>query len=216
MDTKGVPFQYIGIDFSIIVIQSKYTHRYKQLIGLNSEMCYCMIMDRVTGIVAGTTTVTKIPPVQWIGRFLASHAPDKITTKDMICCVDRGEVGHYHEARRLIEMYGYRIILTSPESFYQNGSTEVCHRSNGRALRAMLHRSGLPWRYWPYVLRYLWRIENVTVHKSQTKTPHELLCGRKPNLSELKNIWLSIIGSRSRKKDQQEVISLGKISVSRI
>jgi len=91
---------------------------------------------------------------------------------------------------------GTKQKLTVHDTPEENGVSE---RLNGVALqrvRAILHASGLPKALWGEAVRHIIWLKNRTSTKAvpSGKTPYELVTGKKPNLSELREwgcpIWV--------------------------
>lgn len=180
-------FQGLSVDFGFIVQGSKNTARTKRLTGINGETCYCLIVDHFSGTLYGETFRTKAPPIDFINRWLAQHAPSGESVPDRYVRFDLGgELGHSPRVVELFEKAGYRVEPTAPMASHSNAPAERPHQTIGDALRAMLAGADLQSRFWPYAFHHHLRLYNVTVHGTSTQSPFEICRGVKPNLSYLR------------------------------
>jgi hypothetical protein len=72
--------QGISVDFGFMV-QTSDLSRFKRLVGLNGETCYCLITDHHSGTLYGETFRSKAPPIEFLQRWLATHAPPAAAIK---------------------------------------------------------------------------------------------------------------------------------------
>ncbi len=77
-----------------------------RLQGLNGETCYCLIVDHHSGTLYGETFRTKAPPVDYINRWLAQHAPTRDVTDRYVRFDLGGELGHSPDVVKLFEDAG--------------------------------------------------------------------------------------------------------------
>jgi len=192
-----VPYQGLSIDFGFVVQASADTARYKRLVGLNGETCYCLITDHCTGTLHGQSFCSKAPPVDFIKYFLADHADP--TVRGKYVRMDRGELTS-SQILELFQHYGYEVQITGADASTMNGAGERPHRTIATAMRTMLSGAGLPPKFWPYCFAYILRLYNLTVHEGQTKTPYELKTGKRPNLSYLRTFGCRVYARASGPK----------------
>ena len=176
--------QGISIDFGFVVQASNDTDRYKRLVGLHGETCYCLIADHYSQTLYGQCFRSKAPPLGFLRKWLATHSPGP-DVKDKYVRMDQGELC-CREVFDLFDEYGYDIQITGASSSTMNGAVERAHRTLANGLRSSLAGAKLPPKFWPYCFHHLLRLYNVTVHADQTMTPYQICSGKRPNLSALR------------------------------
>ena len=103
-------YQHISIDFGFITQQSKNVDRYKSLEGVDGENCYVLLKCRKSRLKSTKPAKNKTPPIKWLSKFLAAHAPDKLKVGHMICHMDKGgDLGKSTQVCKLLSYYGYSI-----------------------------------------------------------------------------------------------------------
>ena len=109
---------------------------------------------------------------------------------------DRG--GEYldEEFSKYLAAQGTQRILTTHDTPEYNGVSERLNRTLLERTRAILHASGLPKFLWGEAINHIVWLKNRTTSKAlpSGKTPYELVYGRKPDLSNLKEwgtpVWV--------------------------
>jgi hypothetical protein len=89
------PGQGIGVDFSFMVQKSKNLDHLEHLSDLNCEMCYCLIVDHYSGHLYGECFASKVPPVDFLNRWLLHHGLPKDVPNKYVCMDPGGDLGAY-------------------------------------------------------------------------------------------------------------------------
>jgi hypothetical protein len=182
--TASQCYQGISIDFGFIVQASSDTDRYKRLVGLNGETCYCLITDHFSGTLHGQVFRSKAPPVDFVRKWLDNHDPGTQVQHKYVR-MDQGELC-CNEILSLFDSHNYDVQITGASGSASNGPGERPHRTIAQSIRAQLTGANLPPKFWPYCFHYALRIYNLTVHEGKDKTPFEICSGKRPNLSLLR------------------------------
>lgn len=175
--------------------------RYKRLVGLNGETCYCLITDRKSGSWKVAVCRDKSPPIDFFRSFLAHYKPDVQN------CTVRfdggGELGGSTEVHDIFERAGYTVEVTPPDTSSANGQAERPHRTIADGIRTMLHACGQPLHFWPYALKHFVLIHNMLRHGGRDKSCIEICTGRKPNLRLLRIFGCRIYALPPKAKDSK-------------
>ena len=99
--------------------------------------------------------------------------------------LDRGELQTSHAFQSFCTSHGIILDPTTPDSSFQNGIEERSHLRVDDMARAMRIAGNVTGKYWPYACRYAVAIINATMTtgNEDNKSPHEMLTGRKPDVS---------------------------------
>ena len=149
--------------------------RYKRLVGINGETCYCIITDRKSGSWKLAICRDKAPPIDFIRSFISNYKP---SVSNCTVRVDGGgELGGNTEIHEIFEKAGYEVEVTPPDTSSANGQAERPHRTIADGIRTMLHAANLPLKFWPYALRYFVLIHNMLRHGGRDKSCIEICTG---------------------------------------
>jgi hypothetical protein len=105
--------------------------------------------------------------------------------------LDRGGENVSHSLQQRCENLGIEIIYTATDQHQQNGLAEVGNRIILEKLSPVMISSGLPLKWWPFVLRTCNYIRNLSPVAGKDVTPWEAWTGEKPDLRHLR-----VIGSK--------------------
>ena len=183
--------------------------RYKSLEGVDGENCYVLLKCRKSRLKSTKPATNKTPPIEWLAKFLASNAPDKLQVGTMICRMDKGgDLGKSTQVCKLLSHYGYNIEPTATGKPRQNGFAEVENREIGRRLQCMHYGSDMKFKYWPYSLTHSTRVDNVSLHANDNQVPLSHLTNKPPDIKHLR-AWVCRVWVRDNVK------SNGKIALHR-
>ena len=163
--------------------------RYRRLVGLNGETCYCLITDLKSGCWKVSVRRDKSPPLDFLRSFIARHAPncsDKSVRFD-----NGGELGGNTDIVNLFESVGYEVEFTAPNSSSEVGQVERPHRTIADGVRTCLFAANLEPKFWPYALINFVFIANCLPRGDRPKSAITMCTGRRVNLSHLR-----VFGSR--------------------
>jgi hypothetical protein len=174
--------QGLSIDFGFMVQKSRDSARHNTLVGLNSETCYVLLTDHLSGRIFGRAFATKAPPVDWVNSWLASNSPQ---CPDNVRMDGGGELGKCRDIHRTFANFGYAVELTGPDSSHQNIPKERPHLTIGDALRALLSGANLQPNFWTYAFYHYIRLYNFVPHGDRPSSPYEMCGAPLPNLAKL-------------------------------
>jgi len=82
---------------------------------------------------------------------------------------------------------GVEMTASTPYSPQQNGMAERAIQAIHEGVRVVLKQSGMPVEFWDYALEYVTYTRNRTLNRgnSSTKTPFELMFGKKPDVRHM-------------------------------
>ena len=86
----SVPCQGLSIDFAFAGMVSKDKKRCADVEEMNGETCFLLIQDEFTKMVHSDVCISKAPPVEFINKFLQTHAP--VECQDKFVTLDQGTV----------------------------------------------------------------------------------------------------------------------------
>jgi hypothetical protein len=133
----------------------------------------------------GKTFRSKAPPIEFLQRWLATHAPPAAANKYARLDLGGG-LGRCPDVIALFESKGFRVETTAADSSHQNGPAECPHYTIANAVRAMLAGADLPAKFWPYCFQHYLRLYSLTPHVDKPASPYEICYGKKPDLSLLR------------------------------
>ena len=121
------------------------------------------------------------------GKIKTLNFHTEITPKGETETLRSDNGGEYisEEFKALLTKYNIKHELTSPYSPHQNGTSERNWRTLFEMARSLLIDSGLPKYLWTYALMTASHIRNRCYVQRIKSTPHSLITGRKPNISQL-------------------------------
>jgi hypothetical protein len=94
--------------------------------------------------------------------------------------------------------------LTTPYNPQQNAVAERKNRTIMEAVKTMIHDQDLPMCLWAEAAMAAVYVQNRLSHSALgLKTPEEMFTGKKPEVSHLKNIWLSSVYSYTEREKKQ-------------
>jgi hypothetical protein len=94
--------------------------------------------------------------------------------------------------------------LTTPYNPQQNVVAERKNRTIMEAVKTMIHDQDLPMCLWAEAAMAVVYVQNRLSHSALgLKTPEEMFTGKKPEVSHLKNIWLSSVYSYTEREKKQ-------------
>ncbi|KAF0703246.1 hypothetical protein AaE_015471 [Aphanomyces astaci] len=100
---------------------------------------------------------------------------------------DGGPEYSSNEFKEWLTQHGIRHEKSAPDNQWQNGIAERAHRSLMEMALSMLTNANMARRWWAEAVRTVAFIQNRVLHTSTgSKTPLELLTGRKPTLANMK------------------------------
>jgi hypothetical protein len=145
------------------------------------------ILDDFTGY-----SVTKMLPSK-SSKLVYSHLRETITKLEVIsnhnAKVLRSDNGTEFVNEELANWLAFRGIDHQKSTAYspqQNGKAERLNRTLIERVRSMLSEAGLKPQYWAEAMVTATHIRNRSPYADRDKTPHELLSGRKPDLSYMR------------------------------
>jgi transposase InsO family protein len=110
----------------------------------------------------------------------------QLNTKIKVLHSDRGGEYMSEEFTKYLAEHGTEQKLTVHDTPEENGVAEVLNRVVTERMRAILHASGLPKFLWGEAVRHvIWLKNRTSTVAVASKTPHEVVTGKKPNLSML-------------------------------
>ena len=99
---------------------------------------------------------------------------------------------------------GIKRELTTPYNPQQNGVAERKNRTIMEVVKTMIYDQYLSMHLWAEAARTAIHVHNRISHSALGfKTPKEMFTGKKPEVSHLKNIWLSSIYSYTKSEKNQ-------------
>ena len=104
----------------------------------------------------------KTPPTKFLSHWVKKYASTSV--KRTVRLDGGGELGRNSKVVRILQDAGYAVQLTALDSSSENGAVERPHRTIANGLRAMLHGSGLPLKFWPYALQHFVLLNNCVPH----------------------------------------------------
>jgi hypothetical protein len=94
--------------------------------------------------------------------------------------------------------------LTTPYNPQQNVVAERKNRTIMEVVKTMIHDQDLPMCLWAEAAMAVVYVQNRLSHSALgLKTPEEMFTGKKPEVSHLKNIWLSSVYSYTEREKKQ-------------
>ena len=96
----------------------------------------------------GDTRISKVPPLNWLKRFLDTYSP-KCSNK-YVMLDQGGELYGNPKVWQLFSKYGYSIQPTGADSSHQNGPVERNHCTMANHVRCLLNGANLDIKFWPY------------------------------------------------------------------
>ncbi|KAG7373304.1 reverse transcriptase RNA-dependent DNA polymerase [Nitzschia inconspicua] len=185
-------YQGLSVDFAFSGTKSRNSAHNRDILGLNGETCYILIVDHHSGRYHGSTRVSKATPLKWIESFLTQHSPD---CPDKYVYLDQGgELYRNPAVRRLFTRYNYTVRPTGADSSNQNGPVERAHLTLGNGIRSLLHGAGLSPQFWPYAFAHYLRIKNAIPSREQDISPIEATTGKREDFAALRTfgcrVWV--------------------------
>eukprot|EP00957_Ditylum_brightwellii_P009278 701885-Ditylum_brightwellii.AAC.1 len=174
--------QGISIDFGFRVRKSKNKDRMKKLTSLDGSMVCTIVTDHYSDAIWTICTASKHPPIAWLNKVLSKfeRKGERYVVLDL-----GGELGKHPEVRLLLQQHGYNVHPTAPDASCQNTLRECPHQIIANTIRMMLEGANLPETYWIYALYHYTDIHKYITHRGRDKTPHEIITGKRPDLSKL-------------------------------
>ena len=163
--------------------------RYKRLVGINGETCYCLITDLKSGCWKVSVRRSKAPPMDFFRQFIARHAPN--CNGKTIRFDQGGELGGNKEVVSLWEAAGYEVQETAPASSSEIGQVERPHWTIADGVRTMLFAANLKLNLWPYALIQFVFIANCLPRGNRPQAAITMCTGKRVNLAHLR-----VFGSR--------------------
>ena len=173
--------------------------RYKRLVGLNGETCYVLITDRLSGVWKISIRRDKQPPLDFFKEFIATHGSSAAGRR--VRFDGGGELGGCTDVHDLFAKAGYSVEVTAPDSSSEIGQVERPHRTIADGVRTMLFAAGLPFKYWPYALRYFVFISNCLPRGDRPEAAITMCTGRRVNVSLLRIFGCRIYALPSSDRD---------------
>jgi Reverse transcriptase (RNA-dependent DNA polymerase) len=184
--------QGLSIDTGFIVQRSNDSDRFLRSVGLNSETCYCLITDHHSGTLYGQCFASKLPPLDFLNQWLATHGQPRDVPNKYVRLDQGGELAGCHAVLTLFANAGYHVQVTATDTSSSNGPVERPHQTISNAIMTMLNGANLPTKFWPYAFHHYLRLYNVTPHADAAVSPMEICTGRRPDLSLLRTFGCRI------------------------
>ena len=97
----------------------------------------------------GDTYLSKSLPLKYIESFLAEYSPE---CKNKWVVLDQGGKLYNNPAiKNLFRKFEYKILLTSPDASYQNGSVEIDHQTILQGMKALIIGTGSYMKFFPCI-----------------------------------------------------------------
>ena len=139
-------------------------------------------VDDFSGIIFIYFLKSKSDTVSALKKFLADSAPYGCVK---ILRSDNGSELTSNEFKSVLIEHKIKQETSAPYSPHQNGTVERNWRSIFEMARCLLIEAKLPKYLWTYAVMTAVYIRNRCYNKRTSKTPYEVLTGKKPNLSKM-------------------------------
>jgi transposase InsO family protein len=189
--SKGsYPLEQIHIDIA-----------YRETSGPHGEYYWIVMVDDFT-------RMTWVLPIRHkselrleVTQFLNLRERPERRCHSIVC--DQGRENLAAELRQTYKDRGIEVVLSATDQHQQNGVAEAMNKVLLQMLSPTLDQSGLPQKYWTYLVAAIVHIRNRCPTKALPGTPYEAYFGEKPDLSHLRVLGSyghALLSSQKRKK----------------